>query len=796
VTNLSDKHIKTTQLPKRVVVIGAGIAGLTAAHELAERGYEVEVIEKTCDPYLPHNTLIGGMARTSWARVPPPPTTAPSLSLGETPAADTAMRGEAPWFKTASGADVLGLVRDDSPLPTILTPDRMRDELTAGKTLVPLPSPAVDGRIALIATTDNEHAATASSILEALGPVTSSLARAWIERFMAGHTFTLNVLRTSTKAKDYLQVGRESDRVPGEHGFRFFPSFYHHLFDTMSRIPLPEAALAAPAFPGTVLQADSSRTALDNLVVGTAMELGYRPRRGGESRTFSVPRLPLRSPEALKRLLANALEKAGYRGQDVVRLLTRYLEYMTSCSERRREYEDRPWADFLELSAPGKYSSYFHAGIDGGAQALVAMSTSKNDARTIGSVAMQLTIDEMRNGRCTDGILDGPTTTALFDPWQSYLRSIGVRFTVGELTGFHVEGMAVRPVITTPVDRDSGTRVEVAPADYYVMAIPLVNFRAAAKQVETKLRNANTDCLALEDPVNDALPHEDQDDVAKYMSFELNDCGTSPDEGPLRNMCGVQFFFGPEVSLLQGHAICVDSPWGVCYVSQVQYWQDRQRGGNGVRGVISATFTQFQVPARGHDGARKAAIECTPAEIADRVWLQIEDTWNAQQHGPLPQPRFFYIDENLTHHPGETPQWTNATPYLVNDVGTWPKRGGVRTKDGGYFYQMQLGHTVFAGTFMRTRTRLNTMEAANESGRRAVNAILAHDRSNAPHCELWNIEDDEIPELLALRDLDRRIHRRGGKHLLRSSTVEALLAATPWDLLRLGLPTYRDVTGG
>src|SRR6266545_7777511 len=27
--------------------------------------------------------------------------------------------------------------------------------------------------------------------------------------------------------------------LPGEHGFRFFPGFYHHIPDTMRRIPFP-----------------------------------------------------------------------------------------------------------------------------------------------------------------------------------------------------------------------------------------------------------------------------------------------------------------------------------------------------------------------------------------------------------------------------------------------------------------------------------------------------------------------------------------------------------------------------
>jgi len=41
---------------KRVVILGGGIAGMSAAHELAERGFEVEVFER--------KTIAGGKARS------------------------------------------------------------------------------------------------------------------------------------------------------------------------------------------------------------------------------------------------------------------------------------------------------------------------------------------------------------------------------------------------------------------------------------------------------------------------------------------------------------------------------------------------------------------------------------------------------------------------------------------------------------------------------------------------------------------------------------------------------------
>jgi hypothetical protein len=285
---------------------------------------------------------------------------------------------------------------------------------------------------------------------------------------------------------------------------------------------------------------------------------------------------------------------------------------------------------------------------------------------------------------------------------------------------------------------------------------------------------------------------EHGDDISRYLDFPLGDVEKHPDEGPLRYMCGIQFYFPADVRVILGHTVCLDSPWGVSYISQVQYWQDHIRDHSGVRGIFSAIFTLFEEASQGVVGKEpKTAMQCNADEIADRVWKQILDSWDESKFGELPRPEYYYLDESLRYD-DKSGRWINDTPYLVNRVGDWDRRGGVRNPDGSYAYRMQLGHTVFAGAFMRTETRLNTMEAANESGRRAVNAILDHDR--APHqlCKLWNIEDHEIPEARPLRELDRRVCERGGRHVLRHTVFDAALRVVPWDLLRLVLPTREE----
>src|SRR6185503_11146768 len=65
----SKKNGRRTQHKElRAVVIGAGVAGLTAAHELAERHFKVWVVESTrdVDRHAQMSMAIGGMARTQY----------------------------------------------------------------------------------------------------------------------------------------------------------------------------------------------------------------------------------------------------------------------------------------------------------------------------------------------------------------------------------------------------------------------------------------------------------------------------------------------------------------------------------------------------------------------------------------------------------------------------------------------------------------------------------------------------------------------------------------------------------
>src|SRR5271170_4198771 len=55
-----------------ITVFGAGIAGLTVAHELVERGFTVQVVEQQKDDFEEYHCTVGGLAANQFSRVRAP----------------------------------------------------------------------------------------------------------------------------------------------------------------------------------------------------------------------------------------------------------------------------------------------------------------------------------------------------------------------------------------------------------------------------------------------------------------------------------------------------------------------------------------------------------------------------------------------------------------------------------------------------------------------------------------------------------------------------------------------------
>jgi uncharacterized protein with NAD-binding domain and iron-sulfur cluster len=248
----------------------------------------------------------------------------------------------------------------------------------------------------------------------------------------------------------------------------------------------------------------------------------------------------------------------------------------------------------------------------------------------------------------------------------------------------------------------------------------------------------------------------------------------------LQTLSGIQIYFRQRTSFVDGHIYYAESPWGLSAVSQVQYWRPFTGGRtfNGLLGNLSIDIGAWRAwtPSlaerkwlpqsdfwqNGVDSPNKLE----PNAIADLVCLQVTSCARIDQND-WASPAFYHIDDNIEfewQRKGKVPEKLpskNRYPYLINVVGDWCERppgepwapndpgfrderpgvghtllsGGEKTEipvwsrflgERPFGYRIHGNNLVFCGAWLRTFTRMGTMESANESARHAVNAILDH----------------------------------------------------------------------
>lgn len=547
----------------RVIVLGGGVAGLSAAHELVERGYEVVVVEKSGIP--------GGKARSA----PIMPT------------------GPSPWS---------ALPRYPKAQPTDTV--------------------------------------------------------AWI---------------------------------PGEHGFRFFPGFYQHVVDTMTRIPTP-----------------TGQTAAEHLVPTARCGLTQYNKR-----TFNFPmRFPRTAGDlgsALSALVAGLSPVTDLTVDDIAFFCGRIWQIATSCSERRlEEYEKISWWKFIDAENRSvAYKKFLGAGIT---RSLVAAHAETASTRTIGNIFIQLLLDILDPMVSTsDRVLDGPTNQVWIYPWLNHIRQLGaVYLPETEVTSIQCSGGRITGV---QVRSEAGS--ELLHGDYYVCALPVE--RAAAL--------LNPDLIAADGRLEGIR--------------ELTDrC--------LEWMNGIQFYFRKPVRLVRGHMNHIDTEWALTSISQVDVWRpgtmDRY-GPRNIQGIVSVDVSDWDAPAPNG----RSATEHTREEVCQEVWRQLKKSVNVDGDEILRDEDLigWFIDSAIDRDPTQPGRLKNTEPLLVNLVDTWRLRPEAATAIPNFF---------LAADYVRTNTDLATMEAANEAARRAVNAILERSGSTATPCEIWPLH--EPTALAPLRQYD------------------------------------------
>ena len=246
--------------------------------------------------------------------------------------------------------------------------------------------------------------------------------------------------------------GSIEHRLPGEHGFRFFPGFYKHVIDTMRR---------TPSFDG--------RKVADHLVPTTRVEFTQYGKP-----TFVVPAVFPLTPGDAGTVLRDILLLFGpitdLTPDDLAFFGARVWQILTSCEERRLgEYERTSWWEFVgaeqRSAAYQKFLADWHNALAGGRQS--AQGQHAHDRRRVRAAdahdpESDRGIDRSRARRADKSRLD-----------RSVAQPISNRAACGTSSDAQVEEILCDDGrITGVAVRQQGKRT-VVHGDHYVAALPL-----------------------------------------------------------------------------------------------------------------------------------------------------------------------------------------------------------------------------------------------------------------------------------------------------------------------------------
>ena len=509
--------------------------------------------------------------------------------------------------------------------------------------------------------------------------------------------------------------GRKALR--GEHGFRFFPGFYHNVIATLSEIPRPGGGMVAGD------RGSSTKAAMvwDGNFYPFDRQVGAPPW------------------DVLERVRA-IVGGLGFTSVDLARMAWFRLKYLTSGPSRRLSYDDIAWKDFIELDSP-HYSDGFRDFERSIPRTMSAMAAESTSAMIVGNIGMQFGLGYARPGNKEDRLLAGPTDYRWIEPWVAYLKGLGVTFHPNAPVDQLHCSPGPPPRITHATVNVSNVPTQVN-ADYYIAAVPL-------KEAQDLI--AKEPALSAADPELAAVP--------------TIDLGTSTSW-----MAGIQFFLKNDVPMVDGHVFYPKSAWALTSVSQAQFWKpdgvpmDQVYGDGTVRGVISAIISDWSTPS---PVTKMAARDYKDTEIAafkKEVRRQLREGLPAGfDLSPANAPAAWVHHDDRITLATSTTKSENDSPLLIHPKGGYAKRPHASGAVENLF---------LAADYVRTNTGLATMEGANEAARRAVNALL--DRTGGLHvkCPVWDLQED--PFFAPAREMDEIRFARQQDHVMDSCPIRFL----------------------
>ena len=498
--------------------------------------------------------------------------------------------------------------------------------------------------------------------------------------------------------------------LPGEHGFRIEFGFYQNLPDTLRRIPFGA----------------NRNGVFDNLVAAPLESLS---RQGERDLVVPLGALDPRPYTAaqVQELLLGALLQLDLPPAGAAYFVDRLTVYLSSCDARRiGQWQHVPWSSFIAAEYYGGDYQRILANVPTHfLQASKADGTSADFAGWVFESFVYTILGRGSTGPL-DRVFNLPTNEAWIAPWIAELQRLGVDIRVGEA----VEGLVLgdRLIASATVRGPDGVRPVVA--DYYVCALPV-----------ERARSLWTPAILAADPGLAGM--------ARLSTDWMN---------------GIQLYVRESTSIVRGHLICLDSPWAVSAISQAQFWARdfASSYGNGeAKGCVSAVISDWNTPGVLYG---KPARQCTRSEIAAETWEQIKRHLNDSGHMVLTDDLLLSVHLD----PGIIDTATgldNEDPLVLPKVGAWQDQPDVATR---------IDNLVLAGDYVRGEHQMANMEAANEGGRRAANAILERSRLVASPAAVY--KRYRPPEWDALKRIDEVRYRAG---LPNQFDVADLLTALP-----------------
>ncbi|GAB3465895.1 hydroxysqualene dehydroxylase [Actinophytocola sediminis] len=481
--------------------------------------------------------------------------------------------------------------------------------------------------------------------------------------------------------------------LPGEHGFRFFPGFYHNVPDSMSRIPLP----------------GNGNSVVDNLV---SLNGALISRSGGRSDIeLAIPANPISqplNPDSLREsIIGLAQQLAALPLSEILLFADRLLVFMTSSPARREgQWENVSFWDFMR--AEGRSREYQVALVRFMTRGLIALKERVANTRTVGSMGEAFILAFLgrgTNGQSPARMLNGPTSETWIDPWARHLTSLGVRFELGQtVRSLTLSGGRITSATVTDA---AGTPAQVT-ADWFISAVPM---ERARELWSPEILRAAPELAGM----------------SQLRTDWMN---------------GVQFYLRETPPIAAGTQLFLDTPWEITSVLDSLLWDREipaQYGDGAARDILSLDVSDWDTPGILYG---KTARECTIEEVLAECWAQVTDALHDTGRTILPDGirHSSFLDPAIRETGSGL---TNDTPLFINTVGSYRFR-----PDSG----TSIGNLFLAGDYVRTDINLATMESANESGRQAVNALLDAAGATGDRVPIQTLH--QPPELEPLKRVD------------------------------------------